>query len=418
MKNKTLFLLTKTYPFGKGEQYIGHELEYVSKTFEKVFIYPNDYYDKSISHDKLLPGNVEVLNFNSLIPLKSRNGISDYVFLFKNSVLEFFQTDDKQNFIKNFKWNLINFCLSSELAKSFSKYLKENNFNSSNSVFYSYWFHKSAIFLSILKSKKSIHSFVSRAHSIDLYHEYWGVINEEVKVPPFKFFKLKHVDKIITISNHGLNFIKSKYPKYASKVSTFYLGISDPANHLSKKESNRFLIVTCSHLDWTKQVDKLADALVKITTPFKWVHFGGGSQVELDKIQGLNAQGSLNSAVEMKGYVTNKEVHDFYKNNKVNLFVNLSLVEGVPVSIMEALAYEIPILATAVYGTPEAVIDGKNGFLLDVNFSQEELVTQLNYCIQHKDQLEQMGKASKEIYLEKFSAEKNYCQFANYLSSL
>ena len=64
--DKTLFLLTKTYPFGHGEQYITNELPYLSKVFEKIIIYPNDYYDEAIEHDKLLPPNVEILNFNTM----------------------------------------------------------------------------------------------------------------------------------------------------------------------------------------------------------------------------------------------------------------------------------------------------------------------------------------------------------------
>ena len=80
--------------------------------------------------------------------------------------------------------------------------------------------------------------------------------------------------------------------------------------------------------------------------------------------------------------------------------------------------YSIPILATAVYGTPEAVFDNKNGFTLDVNFNVNELATKLIFCIDNKVLLTEMGKVSKEIYLEKFNAEKNYTDFANYLASL
>ena len=150
----------------------------------------------------------------------------------------------------------------------------------------------------------------------------------------------------------------------------------------------------------------------------RWVHFGGGSQEEEIKIFNFLKNKKSNIEVEFMGYVENKVVHKFYQDNKVNLFVNLSKVEGIPVSIMEAMGYSIPILATAVYGTPEAVFDNKNGFILDVNFNVNELATKLIFCIDNKELLTEMGKVSKEIYLEKFNAEKNYTDFANYLASL
>jgi glycosyltransferase involved in cell wall biosynthesis len=106
---------------------------------------------------------------------------------------------------------------------------------------------------------------------------------------------------------------------------------------------------------------------------------------------------------------------DFYKSNRVDLFVNLSIVEGLPVSIMEALSYGIPILATAVYGTPEAINENENGYLLDVNFKIEELIGKLSFLMENKNVLEKMREASLKIYQERFHAGKNYARLANEL---
>ncbi|MEO8761159.1 MAG: glycosyltransferase [Bacteroidia bacterium] len=417
--SKTLFLFTKTYPFGNGEQYITTELPYLAAKFAKIIIYPNDYYGDEITHSKKLPDNAVVLNFNLQLPKQSNNKLSDYLYLLKTTFQELILTDDKKYFFKNFKWNLINFWTQFQISKSFSNYLNENNFNEANTVFYSYWFHKSAILLSILKDKKQISKFVSRAHSIDLYHNKWGIINDEAKVPPYKLFKLKHISQLLTISGHGAEFIKNNFPKYEYKVKTFFLGINNINQQpLQKEVFPFFLIVTCSHLDNCKRLDSLAEAIAKLQLAIKWVHFGGGDKNEETKILKHLSAKPNNIKVELKGYISNDNVHLFYRNNNVNLFVNLSKVEGIPVSIMEAMAYEIPILATQIYGVPEAVIENKNGFLLNENFTIDELVQKLNYCLTNEEQLKKMGKKSREIYLEKFSAEKNYTQFAEYLLNL
>ncbi len=416
MKKKTLFLLTKAYPFGMWEQYINSELEYLSVKFDKIIIYPNDYYSEDLSHPKKLPHNVEILNFNENLKSKENNSLSDYLYLFKLTIVEFFSTDDKKNFLKNFKWNLVNFWSQYNLAKLFSKYLKDKNYNVDDCIFYSYWFHKSAIFLSILKDKNVIDYAVSRAHSVDLYHNDWGLINNSIKVPPFKMFKLKHIDEIYTVSDHGRKYLVNKYPKYAQKISVNRLGVQIDTNANKKKDITPFHIVTCSDIDKNKRIHKLAEILPKINKPVHWTHFGSGKLLSVveEKVKTF----PTHITVDLKGRTPNHEVKNFYSTTEVNLFVNLSIVEGLPVAIMEALAFEIPVLATSVYGTPEAVVNNENGFLLDVNFSREELINKINFCIDNVDDLKNMGLKSRMIYLDKFNAEKNYTDFANHLISL
>lgn len=55
-----------------------------------------------------------------------------------------------------------------------------------------------------------------------------------------------------------------------------------------------------------------------------------------------------------------------YSEHPVDVFINLSTNEGVPVSIMEAISFDIPIVATDVGGTSEIVTD-ETGILVSSN---------------------------------------------------
>lgn len=415
MSEKCLILLTKTYPFGNGEQYITNELFVLSNYFSRIIIYPNDYYGSTLEHDKELPANVEVAHINSTIEKRSNNTFFDYLYLFKVIIREFVFTDDKKNFIKNFKWNSINFWTQLQLSKSFEKYLEKESFNPEKTIFYSYWFHKSAILLSIIKEKGIIEKFYSRAHSIDLYHQHWGIVNKELKSPPFKMFKLKNVSKLFSVSDHGTNFLKKEFPKYSKKISTSYLGV----NSIEKKShsnlfQNTFHVVTCSGMDINKRVHRLAESLIACNENIHWTHFGSGKMIE--EVKKNITKFPSNITCELKGVTPNKDIIQFYRENKVDLFINLSIVEGLPVSIMEVLAFGIPVLATAVYGTPEAVIENYNGFLLPVDFSNELLKEKLVYCTQNSKIMQVMGENSRTIFNEKFNAEKNYNSFAQLIN--
>jgi glycosyltransferase involved in cell wall biosynthesis len=412
---KTLFLITKQYPFGNYEQYITYELTILSNKFDKIYIYPNDYYEDSTDHDKILPHNAEILHLNAQLSQLSKNKWKDYLYLLKQCIREGLITDDKRNFFKNFKWNLVNFWTQYQLAQLFRGYLQQHAYNSTNAVFYSYWFHKSAILLSILKDKGVIHGFVARAHSVDLYHHKWGMVSKDLKVPPFKMFKLTHATRIYAVSEHGRQFLLQNFPTYRHKISTGYLGVqaqqSIAANGVHLESS--FHIVTCSTVDSNKRIHRLAQVLSLCNTRIHWTHFGGG--VLLKEVEHYQQLFPAHITADLKGNVSNSEVIKFYQTNQVDLFVNLSVVEGLPVSIMEALSFGIPVLATSIYGTPEAVKDGYNGRLIPVDFTNEQLTEQLIFCIGHKEVMEEYSRNAKKIYEENFNADKNYSKFANQL---
>lgn len=63
----------------------------------------------------------------------------------------------------------------------------------------------------------------------------------------------------------------------------------------------------------------------------------------------------------------------------------MSSSEGVPVSIMEAQSYGIPVIATDVGGTSEIVIDQVNGILLDEDFEADALISAIKSTIAQKE---------------------------------
>src|SRR5690606_27302811 len=120
-----------------------------------------------------------------------------------------------------------------------------------------------------------------------------------------------------------------------------------------------------------KRVHLIVSALQTIENQeIEWIHFGDG--VLYNEVATLSKGLSSNIKSIFKGRVLNSEILNFYKNNYVDLFVNISTNEGIPVSIMEAFSFGIPTFATNVGATAE-LVNEFNGMLVEKDFDIQEL---------------------------------------------
>jgi glycosyltransferase involved in cell wall biosynthesis len=82
-----------------------------------------------------------------------------------------------------------------------------------------------------------------------------------------------------------------------------------------------------------------------------------------------------------------------------DIFVLTSLWEGLPRVLPQAMAMGIPIVATSVDGTPEAVINGMNGFLVEPR-DVEAMAEKIVYLLDHSEEATTMGNRGKEMVAE------------------
>ena len=88
-----------------------------------------------------------------------------------------------------------------------------------------------------------------------------------------------------------------------------------------------------------------------------------------------------------------------------DVFVLPSYREGLPRSIIEAMAMEKPIIATDIRGCREEVFPQENGLLVE-KANVDELYDAMLHLIQNPQLVEQYGKRSRKIVEELFDEEK------------
>ena len=103
--------------------------------------------------------------------------------------------------------------------------------------------------------------------------------------------------------------------------------------------------------------------------------------------------------------------------NMMDLFVLPSQAEGISNTILEALACGLPVIATAVGGNTELVIDGQVGALVPA-VNPDAMAAAIADYIEQPDLLAQQSQAARQLALERFSLAAMVAQYDRLYSSL
>ncbi len=152
-------------------------------------------------------------------------------------------------------------------------------------------------------------------------------------------------------------------------------------------------------LEPEKGIDRLLEVWARLekTQPnFRLVVFGDGS--EAGRLRTLARDLGLRSVV-FAGF--RPDMQRLYA--MLDVFVLPSLYEGLPLSLLEAMAAGCPVIATSVGGVPEAVDDGVQGYLVPPGDS-DALLDRLAKLLSDKTGRIRMGRAARERVAGEFTA--------------
>lgn len=398
---KVLFFFTSSYPFGSGETFIENEIEYLAEAFDKVVIVSNDIRSEKTRD---IPDNVVL----------KRKG---YELLGINKVLSIFQffnpefRKELQVIRKTYKLKLsipiINTMLQTlQKGKIWKKYLTRL-INTESKLkdhiyLYSYWNNDMAFVIAKHKTEYPKVKTFSRMHGWDVYFN-----ANEINYLPFRKYIFETIDQIFAISTMGKSYYTKLLPELSHKISVSHLGVKEyginPLNTTST-----FQLLSISNIIPIKNLFVLVKALSKLKIDFFWTHIGDGFMRE--ELEAL-AQDLIPNKYIFKGKLTNQNVIQFLKSTPVDLFLNVSLSEGIPVSIMEAMSFGIPCMATNVGGNAE-IVNNSNGVLLPPKPAPEIISYEIiKYANLNKGKREIIGQNAKQTFLKKYKADNNFKEF-------
>lgn len=401
--SKVLLMLTNRFPFGSGEEYLEQEIRHLAHAFDRVVILPCMSANTAAVRD--VPSNVQVVRYEQP---NHRRGLPRMLARGLNS-----RAGKRLNPIAlAYDGYFVGRAMA--ITDAAVGPLAEALQGDAPSVVYSYWFYVPAMVGTLLKQELSCSApLLSRAHGYDV-----NVHASPVKYLPQRETLLAACDRVHPVSDIATAYLQTTYPQFASKVSTRRLGTATPPPDQPPGSREPLHVVTCSMIRPLKRLH-LVGAAVEILRSqgidAHWTHLGAGSG---RYARSLKERFARLPDVDFRGYVPNAEIYQIYAELQPSVFVNVSTSEGVPVSIMEAMACGLPVLATDVGGTKEIL--GQNGVssMLAADITATELAQSIRERIWSlpTPDYSSLCAESKHRWLEVSCADRIYTQFARELT--
>ena len=205
--------------------------------------------------------------------------------------------------------------------------------------------------------------------NIQLIATQHGMLETAGEKPEFKgrlrsalFFYLLSFgfQKTIAVSHEMQNLLNGKYGFSDKKLETIHNGILLPPDVVEQK-SGILHIGSAGRLFPVKGYIFFIDIAAKVVEKNDQVQFviaGQGPEQKRLK-RAIDKQG-LQDRFTLLGHVDGME--GFYRS--LDVYVNTSVHEGIPMSVLEAMGHGLPVIVPDVGGFSEIIVDGECGYLV------------------------------------------------------
>ena len=176
----------------------------------------------------------------------------------------------------------------------------------------------------------------------------------------------RFANRIVGVSQDAANLCRDQDQRAADRITTIWNGI-DLEKFTCRGPSDKLAAISVSRLSPEKDLATLlkAVAIAAAEVPdFRLKIVGDGR--EKSSLQTLARQLGIDGRVEFLG--ERRDVPDLLAG--AGFFVSSSLTEGISLTLLEAMAVGLPIVATSVGGNPEVVVDGETGWLVPAGDAQ------------------------------------------------
>ncbi|MBD3273440.1 glycosyltransferase, partial [Candidatus Dependentiae bacterium] len=321
------------------------------------------------------------------------------------SIFKTKMSKDKQNLLnilydkrKNIKLILHDFYYCSKLIKK----IKEEKIDHIHCHFACY-----NVYLVYVVSKILNIPYTFTTHAIDIF------------ASPSKDIKkwANDAKKVITVSDYNKKYMMDKFGIDKKNIDVIHCGVNlnlfKPIDYNTNSQINILSVARLVEKKGIKYLIKSCKILKDQNINFHCSILGDGDL--RNDLQKLIDKNNLKN-VDLMGFVNQNKVLKEFEDSDVFVLPCIESSngdkDGIPVSLMEAMAREVPVISTDVTGIPELIENNKNGVIVpqkDANALAEAIVK----IKKNREFADRIRKKGREKVMEEFNIEKNVKKLVN-----
>ncbi|MDF0717415.1 glycosyltransferase family 4 protein [Muricauda sp. 334s03] len=225
-------------------------------------------------------------------------------------------------------------------------------------------------------------------------------------------FMGRFTDHLITVSEFDYRLGKKNHIVPESKIRVIYNGSPDFLEGKKTEPNDPISILMTARFSYQKDHLTLFKALQSLKNESIHVDLVGHGDLFEEFVE-LSKQMEIDHLITFHG--ESNDIPSFL--NKSDIFVLTSRFEGLPLSICEAMSVGVPIVASDVGGVNEMVKDGYNGYLIPKE-DHQYLTGKLSSLIKDRELIKQLGKNSRETFLNTFSTHQMATATEKYIKDI
>lgn len=274
-------------------------------------------------------------------------------------------------------------------------------------LIHSFLFHSNLLarFTKILNPSIQVISGIRTVYTVEQYGRRYGQLERWTHCLDSLYVANSEQGRLSAMDAIGLPGQKVRMVPNGIDIGPF----SEPNDEIRKSvrnefriSSEEFVIGVVAQLRPAKRHDLLLEAFadaLKAIPNMRLLLVGGGEREQALREQAAAIQ--IDAAVTFAGY--RSDARRILRG--LDAFTLPSDVEGIPVSVMEAMEAGLPVIATRIGGIPDLIEDGVSGCLIEPG--DENALTENILRIASNDNLRnQLGQAARERVVQQFSVQR------------
>jgi glycosyltransferase involved in cell wall biosynthesis len=255
-------------------------------------------------------------------------------------------------------------------------------------------FYRKALFIIIAKFFGKPVIMHSHAPNFDAFFSRSGALSQQ-----FILYILRRAELIIAVSESWRRYFAALLPNV--RIVRIYNSLPPPNLPVASIPAiGTPYILFLGQLCERKGTADLLDAFEIVARDFDDVELWLAGDCEVDRIEERVAQSIYKDRIRLLGYIVNVEKDRILDGATV--FCLPSYAEGLPLAILEAMAFAKPIVSTSVGGIPELVDDGKSGYLTEPG-DVEQLANKISQLLRDRHSRKLLGLAARRRFEAQFS---------------